>query len=123
MSDNPNKDVASAIDLLFHSIHRLTLNDKMVIHAIHIKSKETPEINADGSDSMDKLRLNDLIYNKFTVTLNRSHRVTNKRLREIVDGNIHITFNMVITALIAMGCTRYKSNNLRGFAGLVEHPH
>ena len=123
MSNNPNKAVASAINLLLHNTHRLTLIDKMNIHIIHLTSKETPEINADGSDSMDKLRLNDLIASKFTVTLNPIHRVSNKRIREIVDGNIHITFNMVITALMTMGCTRHKSNNVRGLSGLVELHH
>lgn len=118
MSDNPNKNVASAINLLIKSTDALTFHDKMTIHAIYELSKQTECISPSEEHSSLSV-VNEFIARTFTITLNHGDRITNKWLRENMSGPRHINFNLMHKTLVELGCERGKSNGGRYLSGLI----
>ena len=118
MSDNPNKDVASAINLLLHSTDELTLNDKMTIHAIFELSKQT-ECVSPSEEFSEQGVVNEFIDRTFTLTFNEKDRISLKWLRENMSGPRTIKFNLLKKTLLKKGCITSKSGNTRYIAGLV----
>ena len=117
MSNNPNKDVASAIKLLWNSIGELTFHDKMIIHTMYELSKQT-ECVSPSEEFSEQGVVNEFIARTFTITLNHGDRITNKWLRENLSGPNHINFNLLKKTLLRRGCINGKSGG-RYIAGLV----
>lgn len=113
MSNNPNKNIASAIKLLLHNTDKLTRHDKLIIDTINELSKQTETISPINRG------VSSWIADAFTLTTKPGDRILNKRVRELAFDKGY-TFHMIKKSLLEMGCGEHRTRSGRYITGIQE---